>query len=1314
MFEPESDTKVYMPYDIAGGQISSVKNENEIKLRMRLYQNLIPPRFVQLKKIINSAGHTHDVTIITKYCDKVSASLTAVQATTSGNQTSYIQLKTELDQLKKSIYDCSAQLKSLQSRFHDNNQVNSLIRILQLQLKQVDLLKVEANQQAVTKKDQGKVVSFNGKICLHRLCFDQADVAIYDLDESLLTDTECSSACRTTYEQHIVKDAVVVTAKVQRDVQVASRITLRKNDGIRLIVNKNTNLIHGSFNASVKFFGVNYRTTFIIKDDEIMFEKDNVVIASGLAFTVKGRSSILTASWKSIVYHIRGVSYGFAQKLKPIAQEVFEETANTTSHRLKGAMENVKESYNNLLTGQMSLTEAEAKVKTSSEKLRLSEAAYKTSLNLLNTRQTEFDSYLKTLDPLFIKKNVETVCKLESCKETCVSMPVCQTCQDPVIVDVNTLKCEQKEENIKTSTVHQVDTKCDLTKYAFIPYYTGSCSPDPRMQKIAEKELEKSLVQTGTAVGTLLGSVVPGLGNLIGGAIGGLIGYVGSLFNSCDESYEVQTKKWIVQEPCTLLQTKVTTVTRPFSVCFDVKKRVQTGFDVPRTCKCKVNNCIAKSKEITCLVKNQNCQKNRQLFLKASDKIPKKFTTLYTEISENQEQVATFLTELQTLKKTNDHNKRELERIKNNLRVREQDSRFANKSYADAVGLLKMETCIMNHHMSNNNISSLLNIKNVQFNINLPLVNNIRLNIDTKHKNTNTIVPYVYDLEADQQDMLKFAAQKVVETTLCHSSRRRRSVESDENDLAFKSWVTDGGNSTATAAQLSCATLKKIMDFLRDSVNKLDNLTHSAMRLQQQIKSSEKKLLPTLVVTFSADTNTNDTSGSLVKANRELLSSASKELSDIGKQVSVKNVLKLWKEEVEVFTGLNNITVCLGYEDCVNEAITTLINLPAIYKVPKARYLQEVMEVKNKFNSLLSHSTSLESISRVIHSLRTSLTVTEDLSLHCASAPIVSLLTPSNITLEEGGVATLRCAATSQLPVKYYWMHHETLLDEEHTSTLTITASSKSDGVYKCIAKSLVGNSTANETVLTVFQPPKFIEEPSDITHVFPVSDNAGLALTCNVSSHPKSTIEWFHSSLTSEASQLLVNETSTILTFDNSNKNNSGFYFCKASNKYGTIKSRLARVDVLPSTLTQSQFQINFDVIEANITGSSFTNLTRVMKTQTSGFPSEFKVSTLQRESTTKVTISITVSPNSHGKKNVKDMLKLSSGARQAIANAAAIFVSTLIRGGSSLPTDNGRMVRVDNDTLSYDFKLDICQEGSSLHSNGFLCGMYPSIHFL
>ena len=462
-------------------------------------------------------------------------------------------------------------------------------------------------------------------------------------------------------------------------------------------------------------------------------------------------------------------------------------------------------------------------------------------------------------------------------------------------------------------------------------------------------------------------------------------------------------------------------------------------------------------------------------------------------------------------------------------------------------------------------------------------------------------------------------------------------------------------------------------------------------------------------VTFTADTNHSTEANSVMKANRDLLLSTANELATISNQVSPANVIKLWQEQSEVFTGFNNISICLGYSDCVDEAIYSLVNLPTIFKIPRAIYVQKVYEIKDKIK-LLYGQRYLDGINKLARNIQTLITTLDHVALHCSAAPKVTLKNSPNIEAYEGEIVNLKCAVNSKLPVTYYWKHHKELIDEQHGDTLSIIASAKSEGIYSCFAKSLVGNGTTNGTQVTVFSSPKFIEEPKDVVFVSP--ESVAATFICNATSVPKPTISWYFKSMTStdlQSSVLIPGKSDPILTLVKPTINNAGFYTCKVTNRYGNVQSKVARLDVLNSMLTKSEFKISFVALDASgIKNTSFSTLSAKMMNETADTISHMQVDVHQVNGNNKITMTVSVTSKADSNQTTKSMLTKSSKSRQDIANAAAVLMNTLLLGKSKLTLDDGRLITVDNDTITFGVKLNVCIAGYRLHTNGFMCGKY------
>ena len=182
-----------------------------------------------------------------------------------------------------------------------------------------------------------------------------------------------------------------------------------------------------------------------------------------------------------------------------------------------------KEATMKIFQLKQSTKEVKGKLEKADKLSRIAVATYKSNLVALDTSDKSMQSYLKEGSARFIVKNLTKICLLQTCKVECIPMEECQICQYPVIVDVNWMNCTQRVEKIKSSVLPPVHTMCEVTKYFFIPIYTGDCEKDPSVADYRSRQMKEYMgtVSRASAIGSLIGSVIPGVGTAIGGMIGG-------------------------------------------------------------------------------------------------------------------------------------------------------------------------------------------------------------------------------------------------------------------------------------------------------------------------------------------------------------------------------------------------------------------------------------------------------------------------------------------------------------------------------------------------------------------------------------------------------------------------------------------------------------------------------------------------------------------------------------------------------------------------------------------------------------------------
>ena len=475
-----------------------------------------------------------------------------------------------------------------------------------------------------------------------------------------------------------------------------------------------------------------------------------------------------------------------------------------------------------------------------------------------------------------------------------------------------------------------------------------------------------------------------------------------------------------------------------------------------------------------------------------------------------------------------------------------------------------------------------------------------------------------------------------------------------------------------------------------------------------QLQYSSNKLNPSLQMTFSAYSGPINTTNDVLKANEALLMSANTELNRIQEQVSVKNVLITWQNEAEITTGFSNVSVCLSFNDCTDNAIVTLNHLPTIFTQPRKVYTREILSLKGKFANLYQ-GKNLIGLSATAQSVERSIANVKTISLHCSDPPKVTMIGATDKDLADGTKFSLKCTAKSKLPVEHYWEHNEKILDEGSSDILDFIASAETQGMYTCIARNLVGNGTSSQVKITLYTTPKFIEEPFDIIYVLPAQNTNRLVLTCNVTNYPQTTIAWYHRPITSDLRpNIIPDKKEPLLVINDPIQQKSGYFFCQAFNKYGRIKSREAAVSIVHVQLADAKVKVSFDILEASgMTVNSFKILTTEMLSEIKDVEKNLTVCLLKDDKKIRVTFIIAVSPINDRSISFTRMFNISLKMGQNIATSLAVLLSKLMKSGYELSINNGDVVKVDNDTITYGFKLNICKDGFKLHKNGFICGM-------
>ena len=451
----------------------------------------------------------------------------------------------------------------------------------------------------------------------------------------------------------------------------------------------------------------------------------------------------------------------------------------------------------------------------------------------------------------------------------------------------------------------------------------------------------------------------------------------------------------------------------------------------------------------------------------------------------------------------------------------------------------------------------------------------------------------------------------------------------------------------------------------------------------------------------------------------KMLSSMSVEISGFQNRSNTSILYKTWREKGEIYTSENNFTVCFGMEDCITTALTSLENLPLVSPDLMVKYKSKILRLKQLSTSLLDYGNNkitvgnLTEITQAIQQLLHSLNET---SLHCSKSPVLKPTQQTEFDILAGQTIKIKCGdVESALPVKFNWKLHDSFIDGAFTNEFVIKdASLDKSGVYTCVVTSSVGQISSDGILINVYEPPTFVSEPEDEVVIIS-SDRNNASFICEVKGYPTPNISWYHQSFFDSQEIDLQNDDPEFV-IDNVTKADRGYYFCKANNSYGVVKSRPAKLDVLISELPKQFIEMSVDIVNKETLLS--------LKTTTDNFTSVYEkmAGILQVSDLQNVTFSVitqkgnreklffrieSIFPNITGAVSTKDLLKLSTESRQNLANSAAKLINMVYTNQSRIYLNNDDVIlTVDNTSVSYKATLDQCKSGYQLHQNGIVCG--------
>ena len=1206
------------------------------------------------------------------------------------------QLRQEVSSIKDILYVVNERVNVLEKNARIKMVVLARIRFLQRSLKQATELNALPTATKVTEQLSGYSFGYSGKICFRALCFDNTEVTAHDLLIDSNGWRKCSGCSQQFIQGFSPDTSVLIIGKFKADQVLGRFLRVTKGTIFKAAVDKSLSKFSIRFMAGVKIFGTSYNTEIEINEGKVSFNIKDTEISSELKFdlTISADNSE-RSRWETLYFSVNGLASStskLTQNLEAAMTEFIVSTANKTKLRLKIASDKINDAYNDVVNQRKNVPAKLAMFHAAQKAHRDAKTSYLRGMSRYNETLIRFRSYRIGQYFSNLGKALNDTCKFMQCKTICLSVPSCDICQDPVYVDADTLRCDSIDRKVRTTVEEPLSTDCQLTKYRFIPIYTGTC----------KKGKSGVLTGVGAGVGFLVGGP-------IGGFVGGVIGFFASIFSSCDQSYKVYKEAINYQVPCTRNTFSIKTKTLVEAKCVTVVRNVLSGYDNPKECNCNNDTCTPVQDPI-CMQLNNECRTNRTIMVRRTLESAGVYNDTFTELQNARTTVEQRFLKMLSAEQALTEARRLYEKEMALVKQSELESTLANRSLVNAKESLAFEQCISDVYARSKNARPITDVKKITFKAVPAAVENLLFEVTMAQTGEMKYKQFVFLFKfADSKLSLHQGVRKMTRDMFCAGkSRRRRSADGNtvEDQLGKSAFLRDLGlrasvPENVTEAQTACLVSNTIFGFLNHIFKELVKSASSAESRKFELDSISR-----VAVKMLAGRNLQSKDATVAVQNQVLKKMKTQIVAEQS-QISATIIRTKWLKDMEVYTAANNFTKCLGLQDCVEQALEDLKELPSLLTVDRATFLQLVEKVETGFKSLLSSNLqSLSSLRVLAKGLDRSFKNLKQVTQFCAKAPQVTLNTPDQVVTTVGSDLSIKCLVTNTLNVRYNWIFNNATLPSENDPQLRVYAKKQNEGSYQCQAISLSGKNISEETYVIIREVPEFIDEPKNFKYHSSLDKAIRPFFLCNVSSDPPANISWYFERFTAAGEIARMRQNEPVLRLTNLTASDGGFYYCNASNEYGSVTSGKARLDVLAVQVPNQALTITFDMEFESEGPPDKTALKRQVK-EDGHFSAAQQVNvTLEYKAGRDVSVRIKVTVNLRGNGRLGgnlseiDILRRVSTARQSLSNGLQRYASKLSKNKSRTATE--KMEK----TMKIEFQGNLCPKGYQLHSNGFICG--------
>ena len=628
---------------------------------------------------------------------------------------------------------------------------------------------------------------------------------------------------------------------------------------------------------------------------------------------------------------------------------------------------------------------------------------------------------------------------------------------------------------------------------------------------------------------------------------------------------------------------------------------------IPDTC-CNYTDCAIFAPTNSCINTNALCRQSRQMALEnveqAREDIQKPFQDL-REARKNLSLAQTAVTTAQIKRDSSLQRRNQLSIILQRIRAaRDRAQRVYEQTLEQIEPLIRIGEILADN---DEDLGNVFNITSVNFNTILtdksPQELEIEITFETPYNMKEYSESFLYRQSRGIENIRQIAAQiteeKFIGGTKRHANLqerlRRQNVEESSNRQVFDTRCAHVINTQLFLLDIQ-AKLQEIKESI-ESARKDEDV--STQQNATDVNLNEAVNLTVLETEFNVSlTDPTPMVDEEVNAYLDLLNSY-EELSAESLASLEQNIFAEWQASMEYLyseSGSVGVYSCDGFVDCLQTAVDQLNNL--IVLTPES-------ELSKEFTMLYSHIQiaqeqlldiglagnisifeAVEKISPIVDIVNA---YAKD-NYWCNSPPIITLQLPPEVNISLGDTLQLLCEANSTLSLTYEWKKDGNTLPEFTTNELAIANLQQLDsGNYTCFANNPVGSAESITTSVTVYELPSFYLLPQSVATYF--GDDNGAWFACNASAWPYPGWRWYYRASEEMEWTLIEGEETNELLIPDPQKEQEGLYMCEAYNYHGSIRSEPVSLLLLPFSVSQQQYPLEFSIFKSDPNDLSCSN---------------------------------------------------------------------------------------------------------------------------